>query len=98
MATPSPDHRERSWNRIVAGSRGESAPAIDVRSALRKELARTTAERPEASFCLLDMVATWRIPSALAAAVAVLGAVSIFVLRDAPSFLADPILYLLTNR
>jgi anti-sigma-K factor RskA len=98
MATASPDHRERSWNRIVAGSREESAPAIEVRSVLRKELARiTAAERPEVS-CLLDMVATWRIPSALAAAVAVLAGVSIFVLRDAPSFLADPILYLLTNR
>jgi anti-sigma-K factor RskA len=97
MATASPDHRERSWNRIVAGSREESAPAIEVRSVLRKELARITAERPEVS-CLLDMVATWRIPSALAAAVAVLAGVSIFVLRDAPSFLADPILYLLTNR
>jgi hypothetical protein len=44
------------------------------------------AERPEASFCLLDLVATWRLPSALAAAVAVLAAVSIFVLRDARAF------------
>jgi hypothetical protein len=98
MATPSPDHRERSWNRIVAGSRVESAPAIDVRSVLRKELAQVTMERPEASSSWLDLVATWRLPSARAAAVAVLAAVSIFVLRDAPNFLADPILYLLTNQ
>jgi hypothetical protein len=98
MATPSPDPRERSWNRIVAGSRAESSPAIDVRSVLRKELARTTVERHGVSFSLQDMVATWRIPSALAAAVAALAAVSVFVLRDAPSFLSDPVLFLLTNR
>jgi hypothetical protein len=98
MATLFPDHRERSWNRIVAGSRAESSPATDVRSALRKELARITAERSGVVSCLLDMVATWRIPSALAAAVGVLAAVSIFVLWDAPSFLSDPILFLITNR
>ncbi len=98
MATPSPDHRERSWNRIVSGSRAESAPATDVRPALRKELARIMADPSGLVSFLLEMLATWRIPSALAAAVGVLAAVSIFVLRDAPSFLSDPILFLLTNR
>jgi hypothetical protein len=98
MATLFPDHRGRSWNRIVAGSRAESFPAIDVRPALRKELVRITAEQFGVLSCLLEMMATWKIPSALAAAVGVLAAVSIFVLQDAPSFLADPILFLLTNR
>ena len=46
----------------------------------------------------LDLFGTWRIPSAVAAAVGILAAASIFVLRDAPGFLSDPILYLLTNR
>jgi hypothetical protein len=98
MATPSPDHRKRSWNRIVAGSRAELSLATDVRPALRKELIRITAERSGVVSCLLEMVATWRMPSALAAAVGVLAAISIFVLRDAPSFLSDPILFLITNR
>jgi hypothetical protein len=47
---------------------------------------------------LMDLAATWQIPSALAAAVAAIAAVSVFVLRDAPNLLSDPILYLLTNR
>jgi hypothetical protein len=99
MATPSPDHRKRSWKRIAVGSRAEASPAIEVRPALRKELVRITTDRSGVLSCLLDLVATWRLPSALAAAVGVLAAVSIFVLRDAPSFLSDPILYLfLTNR
>jgi hypothetical protein len=98
MATPSLDHRKRSWNRVVAESRAESSAAIDVRAALRKELDRMTAERSGMASFTLDLVGTWRIPSAIAAAVGVLAAVSIFVLRDAPLFLMDPILYLLTNR
>lgn len=84
--------------RNVAGSRAESSPALDVRAALQKELIRTTAERFGVVSCLLDMVTTWRLPGALAAAVGVIGAVSIFVLRDAPGFLSDPIFFLLTNR
>jgi hypothetical protein len=98
MATPFPDHRKRSWNRIVAGSRAESLPAIDVRAALQRELVRMTPERSGVVSSFLDIVATWRVPSALAAAVGVLAAVSIFVLRDAPSFLSDPILFLLNNQ
>jgi hypothetical protein len=47
---------------------------------------------------LMQIAATWQIPSALAAAVGAMAAVSIFALRDAPSFLSDPILFLLTNR
>jgi hypothetical protein len=98
MATLSLDHRKRSWNRIVAESRAESSAAIDVRAAVRKELHRMTAERSGVASCTLDLVGTWRIPSAVAAAVGVLAAASIFVLRDAPLFLSDPIFYLLTNR
>jgi hypothetical protein len=98
MATPFSDRRKRSWYRLVAGSRAESSPALDLRAALQKELIRTTAERFGVVSCVLDLVTTWRLPGALAAAVGVIAAVSIFVLRDAPGFLSDPILFLLTNR
>ena len=53
---------------MVAGSRAEASPAIDVRPALRKELVRITADRSGVLSCLLDLVVTWRLPSALAAA------------------------------
>jgi hypothetical protein len=98
MATRSVDHRKRSWNQIVAGSRTESSPTTDVRAALRKEFDRMIADRPAGDSCVLDLFVTWRVPTVLAAAVGVLAAASIFVLRDAPQFLSDPILYLLTNR
>jgi hypothetical protein len=98
MATPSPDHRQRTWNQIVTESRAESSPPIEVRQALRKQLIRITAERSWVISCLLDMEATCRMAGALAAAVGVLAAVGIFLLRDAPSFFSDPILFLLSNR
>jgi hypothetical protein len=57
-----------------------------------------TAESFEMRDCLMDVVATWHISGAIAAAVCAIAAVSIFVMRDAPSLLSDPFLFLLTNR
>ena len=98
MATPSPDHRKRSWNRVAAGSRAESSPPIDVRAAVQRKLGRMSAERSKMGPSFTEMMATWRMPSAVAAGVCAIAAVSIFVMQDAPSLLSDPFLFLLVNR
>ena len=98
MATNSPDHHQNSWQRLVAGSRAESPPSVDIRTALQRELGRMTGERSAMRTSLLDLVATWRMPSAIAVGVGVIAGISIFVMRDAPTLLSDPFLFLLTNR
>ena len=47
---------------------------------------------------LLDLVATWQMPSAIAVGVGAIAGISIFLMRDAPTLLSDPFLFLLTNR
>jgi len=98
MATNSPDHQKCSWKQLAAGSREESPPPIDIRSAVQRELNRVTAEHVAISTSLMDLVGTWQLPGAMAVGVGAVLGISIFVMRDAPAMLSDPFLFLLTNR
>ena len=98
MATNAFSHRPRSWKRLCAGSRAESSPPIDVRAAVYESLYRMTDRGCERRSFPIDTLASWKIVRAIAGAVCAIAVVGIFVLRDAPSFLSDPLIFFLINR